>query len=204
VEDVRWHHYFSRNIVKFRSGGVGFIGLFVAVEATARVLCPNMIAALSPGFDLVNFVVCFALYWRIERLLDGLPDRGWSASRERRDATLEVGKGRRVGWLVVMTGLLSVCVIALFVPDRELGAILLVAAAWLGLHRVRAREVWGYHSATFWVFAVAGTFYLMMPRLAVDNGVTNMLWLAEFGIALMVMSFVLHRDFVRHVGLRGG
>ena len=89
--------------MKLRSGGVGFIGLFVAVEATARVLCPNMIAALSPGFDLVNFVVCFALYWRIERLLDGLPDRGWSASRERRDARLEVGKGRWVGWLAVTT-----------------------------------------------------------------------------------------------------
>jgi len=203
VKEVWRHHYLSTHIRKFGSSGFGFIGTFLVVEAAFRVVWPSWLAALSPGLDLTIYGLCFALYWRFERLLDGLPDRGWSVSRDRRFARLEVGRRGQAGWLSVVTVVLSVCIILMFAADRGFGTILLVAALWLGLHRVRAQEVWGYLTVSLWGFAVAGLFYLMLPQYAVDDRVMNMLLLLEFGAALAGFAFINHREFVRHVGLRG-
>ena len=204
MEDARWHNYFSENIRKFRSGGVGFIGLFVSAEAMARVVWPSWFAAMSPVLDLLVFGLCFTLYWRFERRLDELPDRGWSVSRDRGEAELEVGRRGHAKGLAMIVVILSICVILLFAPDRGLGTIFVVAAAWLGLHRARAQDMWGHLSVAFWGFAVIGPLYLMMPQYDVDGGAVNMLVLSEFGVVSAVLAVADHRMFVRHVGLRSG
>lgn len=202
MEDVRWPNYFSRNVNKFRSGGVGFIGLFIFVEVVGRVIWQGGFAAMSPVLDLCVFGACFVAYWLFERRFDGMPDRGWFQSRDRSAAELEVGGKRRARGIMAMVVAFAICVMWIFAPEQWLGVVFLVGAAWLVLHRARARDMWGHLSLACWGFAVVGSLLLATSGYAVANGLADML-LLEFGIVLMVLATLDHRVFVKHVGLRG-
>lgn len=104
---------------------------------------------------------------------------------------------------MAMVVVFAVCVMWLFAPVQWLGAVFLVAASWLWLHRARARDMWGHLSFARWGFVAVGLLTLATSGYAEADGPASTIMLLEFGVVLMVLAVLDHRVFMKHVGLRG-